>query len=104
GGCFAQNANTAPRNGPLHGVARTVVRIPLANAPTAPSRAAISTPLPDPTKPGMGISQTPKKLSAITNTTHVSPMLNEVERSPQAKPAKAASVAKTIKTAKIPTV
>src|SRR5437879_4891490 len=47
-----------------------------ANAPENPSLVANSPAAPLPTKPGMGISQTPRKLKAITNTTAASVMLN----------------------------
>ena len=69
GRCTLAQVRAGNRNGALHGVAMTVVKTPLKNAPAAPSWAARSAVLPRPTKPGIGTSQTPRKLSPITKTT-----------------------------------
>ena len=48
----------------------------LENAPANPSFSASSTVFPRPTKPGMGISHTPRKLSPMAKTTAIKAMLN----------------------------
>ena len=62
------HVNVGTIKGPLHGVANRVVSTPFRKAPSGPSCSAASTAFPDPTKPGMGISHTPRKLSANTKT------------------------------------
>ena len=69
------NPTAVPRKGPLQGVANKVVIVPLINAPRAPSREAISCALRVPANPGIGISQTPKKLKAITKTIEINAIL-----------------------------
>src|SRR5271155_3060045 len=96
GGCNNAQVSADPSNGPLHGVASTVDKTPLLNAPVAPSRSANSPVFPDPTNPGIGISQTPRKLSANTNTTEARTTLKAtlLNCSPQLQPRKIASVAR----------
>src|SRR5688572_5377429 len=99
----ATNVNNGPSKGPLHGVASSVVNIPLKNAPPRPSSAASALPA-DCEKPGIGISHTPRKLSAIANVTRISATLNHVyvNCSPQNRLTTAASVASARKTAMMP--
>ena len=85
-------------------MANTVVRMPLQNAPKKPSRWASFVAALEPANPGIGISQTPKKLSAMMNTRPVSTTLKPVDWncSPQPKFKNAASVASTRNTDNIP--
>src|SRR4051794_12119299 len=65
-------------NGAVHGVARIVVITPLRNAPSGPSFDAADCTDPLPKKPGIGISQTPSRLSAMANTIAAIVTLNAV--------------------------
>ena len=78
--------NTGPRNGPLQGVARTVLNTPLRNAPNGPSFDC-RCPAFSPMKPGIGSSHTPRNDSAKANTIAAIVMLkvDDVNCSPQAR-------------------
>ena len=88
--------------GPVQGVARTVVRTPLAKAAPSPSWPELS---PEPPKPGTGISQTPRKLNANTKTMAAITILKAalVNCDPQPAPITPTSVANTRKTLIKPT-
>ena len=74
--CVTAQAMAVAMNGPVQGVASTVVITPLRNAPSGPSFAAASWTAPLPKKPGIGISHTPSRLSAMANTMAASVTLN----------------------------
>ena len=78
GGCASVKPNTGPRNGPLHGVASSVVKMPLKNAPAGPSCCCSLLDELDWAKPGIGTSHTPRKLRANANTTTTIATLNQV--------------------------
>ena len=67
-GCVNAKPRAVPRNGAVHGVARTVAKTPWKNEPASPSRAVQAS------KPrfalcGNEISKTPNKFNAKTSTT-----------------------------------
>ena len=85
-GCPSVKPNTGPRNGPLHGVASTVLNAPFRKDPSGPS-CECTRPADSPINPGMGNSHTPRNESAKANTIAAIIMLNreDVNCSPHAR-------------------
>ena len=88
-------------NGPLHGVARSVAKTPVRNAPSGPSFLEVST---EPAKPGTGISKTPRRLNPMAKTTLAIARLNSADWNKFPHPifANAARLARIMKTARTP--
>ena len=84
--CVSVNPKTGPRNGPLQGVARTVLSTPLRNEPVGPS-CVCTLPAVEPINPGIGSSHTPRndkaKLKTIADIVMLKP--EEVNCSPHAR-------------------